>query len=249
MDMLKLLTLYNFLSDTLDSFADYVKHRLHSLTHTLLGLSNNWYFLNASNIPISSLYCDRVDREDIDWTYNHDTYTLNAEGSDLMYRLPWLSASLTIHGEEHSLDQWYPRLMIGPSAHTPDLNPARIAACWSIHTHVWAHVDPEAILTVIDHHGAVHEVSLYTEYDEEGWLDILPLRQNDANAEEEEEEEEDENEDESTVEAADATETTVDEGETTEEGEAIDATDEEEELQTSDGCPLVPLITHLSVIQ
>ena len=260
MDTLRLLTLYNFLSDTLDLFADYAKRSLHRMTHSLLGLSNNWYFLNASNIPLSSLYCDRVDQEDIDWTYNHDTYTLNAEGSDHHYKLPWLSASLTIYGEEYSLDDWYPRLNIRPSAHTPDLNPARIAACWSIHNHVWAHVDPEASLTIVDQHGAVHDVSLYADYDEDVWLDLVQLRQ----VEEEEEEEEAATEAvtaeavtaEAAVEAVtDAvTAEAAEEGESTDEGEGTEATDatdatEEEDLQTSDGCPLVPLITHLSVVQ
>ena len=274
MDTLRLLTLYNFLSDTLDLFADYAKRSLHRMTHSLLGLSNNWYFLNASNIPLSSLYCDRVDQEDIDWTYNHDTYTLNAEGSDHHYKLPWLSASLTIYGEEYSLDDWYPRLNIRPSAHTPDLNPARIAACWSIHNHVWAHVDPEASLTIVDQHGAVHDVSLYADYDEEVWLDLVQLRQVEEE-EEEEEEEEGEEEEAAVTEAVEAVEAVtaeavtaeavteaavteavteaaaVEEGESTDEGEGTEATDatEEEDLQTSDGCPLVPLITHLSVVQ
>ena len=244
------MAIYNFLSEVIESTINYTNQCINDVSNYVSGLSNEGYFISGSDILVPASQCDNVDRDDIDWSYNQYTRILSSvtpcpSDPDTVYNLTWLSASMTIHDEEYSMDQWYPQLQFVFYEPVQRLTPAIIASCWSTHSHVWAHADPDSVLTVIDHEGESHAIPLYGEYDNEEWLNLVGMKHVDA--EEEGEDADDEAEEEE--EAEDGEETEAEDGEETEEDEEANAEAEKKEeeetspsLTTSDGCPLVPLV-------
>jgi hypothetical protein len=153
------LRAFNFLHDSIVFLAKGTAQGLSDFSSYMAGRYDEWHFLNNSIGPIPSSALNKQYSSNSTWKYNVkcNNITYHTTTSNVINRLPWLSAMIIADGVEHDISEF--SRSFGFCADAGYMPNARLFMnCWSITSGFWYSSSNAPVIRIID--GNANEVTI-----------------------------------------------------------------------------------------